>query len=64
MVSWFWIPLALSGGFILGIIVLGVLSSSREEDAYRDGFGDGYGEGFKDGSRNPGVGPGGKQDES
>ena len=72
MVSWFWIPLALSGGFVLGIIVLGVLSSSREEDAYRDGFGDGYGEGFgdgygegfKDGSRNTDVGPGGKQDES
>ena len=51
MVSWFWILLALFGGFILGIIVLGVLSFGREweEDAYRDGFGDGYGEGFEDG---------------
>ena len=59
MVSWFWIPLALSGGFVLGIIVLGILSSGREEDAYRDefgkgyrdGFGDGYGEGFEDRDR-------------
>ena len=72
MVSWFWILLALFGGFVLGIIVLGILSSGREEDAYRDGFGkgyhdgfgDGYGEGFEDGIRNTDVGPGGKQDES
>ena len=59
MVSWFWILLALFGGFVLGIIVLGILSFDREweEDAYRDGFGKGYrdgfgggyGEGFEDG---------------
>ena len=51
MVSWFWILLALFGGFVLGIIVLGVLSFGREEDAYRDGFGDGYREGFEDRDR-------------
>ena len=53
MVSWFWILLALFGGFILGIIVLGVLSFSREweEDAYRDGFEKGYRDGFEDGYR-------------
>ena len=49
MVSWFWILLALFGGFVLGIIVLGVLSFGREEDAYRDGFGKGYRDGFGDG---------------
>ena len=52
MVSWFWIPLALFGGFVLGIIVLGVLSSSQEEGAYRAGFREGHWEGFVDGIRN------------
>ena len=53
MVSWFWILLALFGGFVLGIIVLGILSfgREREEDAYRDGFGKGYRDGFGDGYR-------------
>ena len=64
MVSWFWILLALFGGFVLGIIVLGVLSSNREEEAYRDGFREGHWEGFVDGIRNTDVGPGGKQDEN
>ena len=64
MVNGFWILAALFGGFLLGIIVLGVLSFDREEDAYRAGFGEGYWEGFVDGIRNSAVGPGGKQDES
>ena len=72
MVSWFWILLALSGGFVLGILVLEVLSSGWEKDAYRDGFregrwegfGEGHWEGFEDGIRNTDAGPGGKQDES
>ena len=54
MVSWFWILLALSGGFLLGIIFLGVLSSNREEDAYRAGFREGHWEGFVDGIRDQG----------
>ena len=53
MVSWFWILAALFGGFLLGIIILGVLSFGREEDAYRYGFGDGI--------KNSDVGPGCKQ---
>ena len=51
MVSWSWILLALFGSFVLGIIVRGVLSFGREEDAYRDGFGKGYQEGFEKGYR-------------
>ena len=52
MVSWFWILLALSGGFVLGVIALEILSFGREEDAYRDGFREGHREGFEDGVRN------------
>ena len=55
MVNGFWILAALFGGFLLGIIFLGVLSFDREEDAYQTGF--------ENGIKNSAVGPGGKQME-
>ena len=55
MVNGFWILAVLFGGFLLGIIFLGVLSFDWEEDAYQTGF--------ENGIKNSHMGPGGKQME-
>jgi hypothetical protein len=61
MVSWFWIPLAAFGGFILGGNILALLSSGREEDAYSDGYVIGRHVGFEAWIKSiGGAGPGGQ----